>query len=692
MALQSVNIAATTPAFNLTSKWFVEVPTEYGVPTYTTAPQLITKNVSFGVFLPANSVVKSAYIHSEWGTCNTGYAIKTVDGKVPDANGNVAVALDSSNGTKTFEFRFKPNGSMTELYVWKSATAQISDVYLHIEYEGEELTDDTKAISSSVSAGDSEQYWCKGTGNSGVAWPFTISGIPSGAVVTKTTLSFYHGYTTKAPGSTYVFWGSNPDGPTLYSKSGSPNTSVSVDITGRISGNGSYSLYLYTKARGDGAQYYSYFQNIKVTVEYTYYITIGKATAPTSVTINGSSNAYVKQNGTATLAWTGGSGGANNAMSGYKIYCNGSLYSTQGTGVKSLSIPANTAGTYLWTVRTACAEKDSADSTGVYCYSYGNPTAPTSVLVDPSTTVPGGEALLTWSGEADGINNSVKSFSIYRSETADGEKVWQASTVDRLYTVTAPETDGKAYYYTIVSVGVRESTYSPHSAQATLWAYEGEVFAPGYCTLDGATSHDPVTMSWVAANEDPYNPIAGYEIQYAESEDDATWSEWNYLGESETTTFAAAPSAIYGNWRKFRVRTKGAFGVSDWTECVNTLRREHIPFVYTDEVLTIRETPVKAVHMTELQTYANGLLSFYALGEEQMTQIVAGETSLGGWTEHVYEIRSAIDKIPASHTAWEDIPVNCPRASVIQQMRDVLMEVEKPAFTLGVSKLGAARL
>lgn len=692
MALQSVNISATTSFFNLTSKWFVEVPTETGTPTYTTVPQTITKNAIFGVFLPANSVVKSAYIHSEWGTCNTGYAIKSVDGKTPDSNGNVAVSLDASNGTKTFEFKFKPNGDLSQVYTWRSAVAQISNIYLHIEYEGEELSDDTKVVNDSTSASDSTQQWLKGTGNAGTAWAFTISGIPSGAVVTKTTLSFYNGSTTRAPGHSYVYWGISNSGSSLWGISGSKNANVSIDITGKISGNGSYSLYLYTTARSDGLQYYSYFSNISVTVEYTYYITIGAATAPTSIAINGSSSAYVAQNGTATLTWSGGAGGSNNAITGYKIYCNGSLYSTQGSSVTSLSIPAKTAGTYLWTIRTACAQKDSADSAGVYCYSYSNPTAPTSVLVDLSTAAPGGEAVLSWTGEADGVHNPIVSFSIYRSTSASGEKVRQAGTTEHSYTVNAPDTDGSAYYYTVICVGTRDSTYSAHSSQAVLWAYQGKVYVPGECVLNCATSHEPVTMSWKAPVEDSANPITGYEIHRSSSTDALSWSDWGYLGETTATTMTVAPPETYGDYYRFRVRTKGTAGVSDWTTCLNQLRREHIPFEYEDANFVALSTPIKAKHMTELQTYANGLLSFYSLGEETMTNIVAGETSLGGWTDHVNEIRNAIDKIPEDHQSWIEIPVNCPKADVMQQLRDVLDEVEKPSFTLGKSKLRAARL
>lgn len=692
MALQSVDISATTPAFNLTSRWKTHITSDAYI-EYETLPQTVTKNAIFGVFLPANSVVKSAYIHSEWGTCNTGYAIKSVDGKTPDSNGNVAVPLDASNGTKTFEFKFKPNGSLTNPGVSQSSAAQISNIYLHIEYEGEELSDDTKALTGTATAGDSDQHWLKGTGNTGEAYSFTISGIPSGAVVTKSTFSFYNGNTTRAPGYSRVYWGNSASGTSLWAVSGCANANVSVDITGRISGNGTYSLYLYATKRSDSAQYYSYFQNIGITVEYTYYITIGKATAPATVLINNTNSAYVAQNKTATLTWSAGSGGENNAITGYKVYQNGSLYSSLGTSTTSLSIPASTAGTYLWTVRTAAAEKDSSDSTGAYLYSYSAPTAPTSVIIEPSTTVPGGNAVLSWSGETDGIHNPIASFSIYRSTSEAGDKVLQDGTTEHSYNVVAPDSDGHTHYYTIVCVGTRDSTYSAHSVQASLTAYEGKAYPPYNCVLDCAISHNSVNMTWAAPYNDPYNQITGYKIQKRESSDRENWEGWVDVGTTTSTSLSVAPSPTYGNYYQFRIQTITTYGDSSWTICANTLRREHKPLDdYEDATLVVRETPIKAIHMTQLQDNANALLSFYSLEKEEFSNIVAGETSLAGWTSHVQELRDAMDKLTTEHQNWIVFSTNSPTTIVMQQLRDVLLEIESPSVVLDKTKLNAGRL
>ena len=59
------------------------------------------------------------------------------------------------------------------------------------------------------------------------------------------------------------------------------------------------------------------------------------------------------------------------------------------------------------------------------------------------------------------------------------------------------------------------------------------------------------------------------------------------------------------------------------------------------------------------------LLNFYHLALQDLTSIISQETGLAGWTNHVNEIRNAIDFLTTSHTGWLDIPVNRPRADII---------------------------
>lgn len=96
---------------------------------------------------------------------------------------------------------------------------------------------------------------------------------------------------------------------------------------------------------------------------------------------------------------------------------------------------------------------------------------------------------------------------------------------------------------------------------------------------------------------------------------------------------------------------------------------------YTDPNPVARETFVKAVHMTELHTNVNRVRSAYGLDEFAFTDIVSGETGLGGWNNHVLEIRNALDVIGASHEDWIELGDNCPRVDILLQLRNVVAVV-----------------
>ena len=93
---------------------------------------------------------------------------------------------------------------------------------------------------------------------------------------------------------------------------------------------------------------------------------------------------------------------------------------------------------------------------------------------------------------------------------------------------------------------------------------------------------------------------------------------------------------------------------------------------YTDPEIIAGETPIKAVHMLELQENINIIRQGYALSDYKFSAIRAGYTSLGGWADHIREMRAAIDAIGESHEAWLTITENKPRADVMAQMRRVV--------------------
>lgn len=203
--------------------------------------------------------------------------------------------------------------------------------------------------------------------------------------------------------------------------------------------------------------------------------------------------------------------------------------------------------------------------------------------------------------------------------------------------------------------------------------------APEVCSISETLAIKEATLSWDGATAGIGNHVSGYEIQRCESMDGVEWGEWEQLAVTMETSIVVAAPEIAGDYYRFRVRTLGTAGDefhSAWTECEETLRRDHVEIEpFTDEELIPGETFVKALHMQELQDRVATLRSFHNLSEYRFSPVEAGETSLGGWTDHVLEIREAIDEMTHAHDAWLAITENRPRADVMMQLRDVILNM-----------------
>lgn len=210
--------------------------------------------------------------------------------------------------------------------------------------------------------------------------------------------------------------------------------------------------------------------------------------------------------------------------------------------------------------------------------------------------------------------------------------------------------------------------------------------APTAPTLDTTLSRKPVRLSWGAGSDGTSNTVTGYDVQRRASTDGSSWGSWEDVPESPVTAteMNVSPPDTAGSYYQFRIRTRGSAGVNYFSGWVTgeagetTLRCDHEPLAgFTDDPLTAGASPVKALHMQELQSRVSTLRTFYGLGAYSFTTITAGTTSLAGWTTHVNQVRAAIEDICSAsektHENWISFSINCPRADVIQQLRSVIL-------------------
>lgn len=94
---------------------------------------------------------------------------------------------------------------------------------------------------------------------------------------------------------------------------------------------------------------------------------------------------------------------------------------------------------------------------------HGKCGTPTEITLEPVIQTPLEYSTLSWSGAADGLNNPIASYEIFRSATETGEYVSIGSTLDAQTTtfeVQAPEYAQTSYYYKVKAIG----TYSGYDS------------------------------------------------------------------------------------------------------------------------------------------------------------------------------------------------------------------------------------
>lgn len=133
MATKSAQVTGNPSSLSLTSEWTIMMTSTSGA--YQTPSTEASATVSFPFALPSGAKINSAKVHAEWGNPSTGYAVRSINDLAAPLDGEVDVPLTATSGTLTVTFRFKANGSLSGSYGAHSAVANVSNIYLLIEYE-----------------------------------------------------------------------------------------------------------------------------------------------------------------------------------------------------------------------------------------------------------------------------------------------------------------------------------------------------------------------------------------------------------------------------------------------------------------------------------------------------------------------------------------------------------------------------
>ena len=174
---------------------------------------------------------------------------------------------------------------------------------------------------------------------------------------------------------------------------------------------------------------------------------------------------------------------------------------------------------------------------------------------------------LTYSGGSKSITDSVKLTAddytyAERSYTFSGLTVEQAnsiSSISVLCTGTSSSSGSTSKVFVKGSVGVTVNYTVP-----------SKVSKPTISVGSTQTTSSSVTVSWTASSSGTANTLTGYDLQYADSSNGASYGSWTTYGSYGTGTrsvSASLPAAK--SYRKFRVRAKGSAGsdyYSDWSE------------------------------------------------------------------------------------------------------------------------------
>lgn len=420
--------------------------------------------------------------------------------------------------------------------------------------------------------------------------------------------------------------------------------------------------------------------------------------APTACSVN----ATVSE-GNVTLSWSGAYNGTANAISGYEIQysesSNGSSwggwahYTTVSSGATSGSLavsPSGTRGNFRrFQVRTLTPNASYNSGWKVSTNSVRRntlPGAPTTFSASP-TQYTTENITLSWSGAVTGTS-AIKYHIIQKAESTDNVN-WGAWTA--VQTITSSATSGSLVVsptrtldrYTLYRICIQDtldclsgyknsnSVYSLALPFAPTIAVP-KASAPTYC-------RNPKILIQTVA------PPGGYAQRvYVKGTDGVTYNSVDHPGRfSVSGTSTGAIKTVFTN----PDTGPGAFTASVHCATAYTGPAVSRAFSVAASPLSgtiLPETPVKAAHISTLQSAVNVARNYYGLSAYAWTHTVtAGTTNISHWPYQVKELRAAIQGIVdllaqyggAPKITWLAMGRGRPRADVMNQLQTVIMSL-----------------
>lgn len=295
----------------------------------------------------------------------------------------------------------------------------------------------------------------------------------------------------------------------------------------------------------------------------------------------------------------------------------------------------------------------------------GEPTLPYNVRINGTTAInleAAHTATLTWSPGSLGAYDQSLTYRIRRYDVTAGTTEYLGTTQNTEYTITAPYTDSRSYYYYVDVITLFYTRSS--STFVSIYTFI-QLTAPAF----KIGLYNPRPMMLVTLGDGPIGELITLVA------DGWTPSRQGYPGDK-----------IY--LRKntgYSANTSETVSVTETDQRMRSLATDasvvyNAP-VYTNEEIIAGTTIVKAADITELQEILADIRTAYDMDAFTFTPCIAGETSLNLWITHITEIQNCITEIKDYINAWDTSSPNFaivlptmiatvgPSAAVLNQLR-----------------------